>query len=73
MSNKNSTRRTKFIKDWPSRLAISEYDIYSASCNVCNKSFSIHNGGLADVRQRSKTAKHVKNEGLMKVWLNSSP
>jgi len=44
MSNKNSTRRTKFKKDWQS-----SYDWVSHVRN---------DGGLADVRQHSKTEKH---------------
>ena len=28
----------------------------SANCSICNKKFSIHNGGVSDIKQHSKTA-----------------
>ena len=43
-----------------------EVDQCSANCNICNKKFSIHHGGISDIRQHSKTDKHVKNKDLMK-------
>ena len=41
-------------------------DYHAARCNICNKVFSIGSGGVSDLKQHSKTAKHTKNAALMK-------
>ena len=39
---------------------------HAARCNICNKVFSIGSGGVSDLKQHGKTAKHIKNAALMK-------
>ena len=61
--------RTKYYKsredshDWLGQV---KEDEHLARCNICNKVFECSNGGISDVRQHSKPAKHVKNLELMK-------
>ena len=61
-------RKTKFNNSWKETytwISVVRGDEFSANCNVGNKKFSIH-GGISDIRQHSKTNKHVKSQELMK-------
>ena len=62
-------RKTKFNNSWKDTytwIIVVRGDEFSANCNICNKKFSIHHGGISNIRQHSKTDKHVKNQELMK-------
>ena len=61
-------RKTKFNNSWKETytwISVVRGDEFSANCNVGNKKFSMH-GGISDIRQHSKTDKHVKSQELMK-------
>ena len=56
-------RKTKFnnsLRETYTWISVVRVDEFSANCNICNKKFSIHHGGIS-IRQHSKTDKHVKN------------
>ena len=61
-------RKTKFNNSWKEAYIWISFvrAEFSANCNSFNKKFSIHHGGISDVRQQSKTDEHVKNQELMK-------
>ena len=71
-------RKTKFNNSWKETyiwISVVRGDEFSVNCNICNKKYSIHHGGISDVRQHSKTDKHVKNQELMKgqrAFMNDS-
>ena len=63
-------RKTKFNNSWKETYAwisVVRGDEFPANCNICNKKFSIHHGGISGIRQHSKTDKHGKNQELMKA------
>ena len=62
-------RKTKFNNSWKETytwISVVRGDEISANCNICHKKFSIHRGGISDIRQHRKTDKHVKNQEVMK-------
>jgi len=62
MSNKER-RKTKFNNSWKESfgwISAVRGDEFSASCNICNKKFAIHHGGISDIKQHSNTDKHIK-------------
>ena len=65
----SSKRKTKFNNSWKDSytwINSLKGDEYNARCSICNKTFSIHHGGVSDIKQHSKTALHLKNEQLLK-------
>ena len=71
-------RKTKFNNSWKETciwISVVRGDEFSVNCNICNKKYSIHHSGISDIRQHSKTDKHVKNQELMKgqrAFMNDS-
>ena len=62
-------RKTKFNNSWKETytwISVVRGDEFSANCNICSKKFLMHHCGISDIRQHSKTDKHVKNQELMK-------
>ena len=63
------SKKTKYNKSWQDSfdwVSQVKEDYHAARCNICNKVFSIGSGGVSDLKQHSKTAKHTKNAALMK-------
>ena len=66
---KKAKRKTSFNNSWKMTykwISAVQGDGFSARCNICNRTFSIANGGMSDITQHNNTAKHEKNEKLMK-------
>jgi hypothetical protein len=67
--NNKERRKTKFNSSWKESftwISAVRGDEFSASCNICNKKFSIHHGGVSDIKQHSNTDKHIKKDESMK-------
>ena len=65
MSNKN----TKFNNTWKEKFDwLREVigDVFSASCSICRKTFSVKNRGISQVQQHESTESHVKTAKEMK-------
>ena len=45
-------RKTKFNISWKETytwISVVRGDEFSANCNICNKKFSVHHGGISDI------------------------